>query len=152
MQNLSMRTESLTRVVHFFEHLSPADIVRMGEIYAPDAYFKDPFNEVTGVANIAPIFGEMFESMYEPRFTFVTTVEQGNEAFLTWNMHFRVKKFKPNETMNIHGASHLRFDASGKITHHRDYWDAAEELYAKLPLIGALMRGLKRKLAHNHHE
>jgi steroid delta-isomerase len=27
---------------------------------------------------------------------------------------------------------------------HRDYWDAAEELYEKLPLVGALMRWLKR--------
>ena len=26
---------------------------------------------------------------------------------------------------------------------HRDYWDAAEELYEKLPLLGALMRWLK---------
>jgi len=28
---------------------------------------------------------------------------------------------------------------------HRDYWDAAGELYAKLPLIGAVMRWLRRR-------
>jgi len=28
---------------------------------------------------------------------------------------------------------------------HRDYWDAAEELYEKLPGIGAFMRFLKRR-------
>jgi len=28
---------------------------------------------------------------------------------------------------------------------HRDYWDAAEELYEKLPVIGALMRWLKKR-------
>jgi hypothetical protein len=27
---------------------------------------------------------------------------------------------------------------------HRDYWDAAEELYEKLPLLGSLMRWWKR--------
>jgi steroid delta-isomerase len=27
---------------------------------------------------------------------------------------------------------------------HRDYWDAAEELYEKLPVLGALMRWLKQ--------
>jgi hypothetical protein len=27
---------------------------------------------------------------------------------------------------------------------HRDYWDAAEELYEKLPVLGGLMRFLKR--------
>ncbi|WP_413888997.1 hypothetical protein [Candidatus Aalborgicola defluviihabitans] len=33
----------------------------------------------------------------------------------------------------------------GRILDHRDYWDAAEELYEKLPLLGGLMRWLKRR-------
>jgi steroid delta-isomerase len=30
---------------------------------------------------------------------------------------------------------------------HRDYWDAAGELYEQLPVIGSLMRWLKRRIA-----
>ena len=47
----------------------------------------------------------------------------------------------------IHGGSHLRFAPDGRIAEHRDYWDAAEELYAKLPVIGALMRWLRARAA-----
>ena len=47
----------------------------------------------------------------------------------------------------MRGGSHLRFDAQGRIALHRDYWDAAEELYEKLPVLGALMRWLKRQRA-----
>jgi len=36
-------------------------------------------------------------------------------------------------------------DAQGRVTLHRDYWDAAEELYEKLPWVGGLMRWLKRR-------
>jgi hypothetical protein len=36
-------------------------------------------------------------------------------------------------------------DAQNLIVVHRDYWDAAEELYEKLPWLGGLMRWLKRK-------
>jgi hypothetical protein len=43
--------------------------------------------------------------------------------------------------------SHLKFAADGRVVYHRDYWDAAEELYMKLPAIGTLMRGLRRMLA-----
>jgi hypothetical protein len=32
-----------------------------------------------------------------------------------------------------------------RISLHRDYWDAAEELYEKLPWVGALMRWLKKR-------
>jgi hypothetical protein len=28
---------------------------------------------------------------------------------------------------------------------HRDYWDAAEELYEKLPVLGSVMRWLKAR-------
>jgi hypothetical protein len=33
------------------------------------------------------------------------------------------------------------------VAYHRDYWDAAEELYEKLPVLGGLMRFLKRRAA-----
>jgi hypothetical protein len=47
----------------------------------------------------------------------------------------------------IHGSSHVRFDANGRVIYHRDYWDAANELYAKLPIIGTLMKFLAKKMA-----
>ncbi len=40
----------------------------------------------------------------------------------------------------IRGVSHLKFDASGRVCWRRDYWDAAEEFYAKRPVIGGLIR------------
>jgi steroid Delta-isomerase len=143
-----MRSQALINAIHFFEHLSPADIARMNALYTEGASFKDPFNNVTGVEKIAPIFGDMFEAMHEPRFKVHNAVEQGAQAFLTWDFTFRVKKFKPNDTMIIHGASHLRFAPDGRIEMHRDYWDAAEELYSKLPIIGAIIRRLSKKFAH----
>jgi len=47
----------------------------------------------------------------------------------------------------IRGVTHLKFGTDGKVNYHRDYWDAAEELYMKLPVIGRLMRGLRKILA-----
>ena len=57
-----------------------------------------------------------------------------------------MRAYKPDVVQKIHGASHLKFDTTGRIAYHRDYWDAADELYAKLPLIGPVMRYLKRRL------
>ena len=55
-----------------------------------------------------------------------------------------MRRFNPSEQC-IRGGSHLVLAADGRITLHRDYWDAAEELYEKLPAVGALMRFLKRR-------
>jgi len=47
----------------------------------------------------------------------------------------------------IRGATHLHFAPDGRVRLHRDYWDAAEELYEKLPVVGTLVRLLRRRAA-----
>lgn len=139
--------EAVTRVVAFFEHLAPADIAAIGSIYAPDARFKDPFNEVRGVQPIQQIFEHMFVALENPRFVVTGRVVQGQQCFLTWDFLFAFKNFHRGVPQTVRGASHLVLDAQGMIVLHRDYWDAAEELYEKLPLVGALMRWLRRRAA-----
>ncbi|MDZ7591505.1 MAG: nuclear transport factor 2 family protein [Rubrivivax sp.] len=133
------------RIVALFEHLAPADLPRLVEIYTPDAHFKDPFNEVQGVAAITRIFEHMFKALDGPRFLIRDVIVQGDQCFLGWDFVFRMKRFNGAEQV-IHGATHLRLAADGRIAVHRDYWDAAEELYEKLPAVGALMRWLRRRV------
>lgn len=135
----------VARVVTFFEQLSPADLARIGELYTPNARFKDPFNDVTGVIPIRQVFEHMYCALDQPRFVVCDIVAEGDQCFLTWAFRFRFKRFSPNAEQVVHGGSHLRFAADGRIALHRDYWDAAEELYEKLPALGALMRWVKRR-------
>ncbi len=132
------------RVIDFFEQLQPAHVQRMAELYADDATFKDPFNEVHTRQGIERIFSHMFTSLDGPRFQIRDVVQQADQCFLTWDLHFRLKRHTGDEQL-IRGATQIRFAADGRIALHRDWWDAAEELYEKLPLLGPLMRWLKRR-------
>ena len=140
-----MNTDAaLERVVRFYETITPATLAaQLGAVYAPGARFKDPFNEVQGLAPIGAIFVHMFEQVDNPRFVVTTRVAQDGQAFLTWDFLFTMKRFSKAQQC-IRGATHLVFNAEGLVEVHRDYWDAAEELYEKLPLLGALMRWLRR--------
>lgn len=134
----------MQRVVDFFETLTLESAqCELPRIYTRDAYFKDPFSEVSGLDKITPIFKHMFKQVENPRFAVTSTVLQGNSAFMTWNFLFHMKRFSRDEQC-IRGATHFRFDAEGLVNYHRDYWDAAEELYEKLPVLGSMMRGLKQ--------
>lgn len=133
----------LERLVQFYENLSEASLAQLPAIYARDAQFKDPFNEVRGIAPVTAIFRHMYEQVDEPRFVVNTRVLQEADAFLVWDFTFRMKRFS-RAPQCIRGATHIRFDDTGAVAIHRDYWDAAEELYEKLPLLGSLMRWLKR--------
>jgi ketosteroid isomerase-like protein len=132
------------RVVEFFESLERGDLQRIDTIYVADATFKDPFNDVRGVPAIEAIFEHMFDALREPRFIVRDAITEGDQCLLTWDFTFRFRRFIDAPQL-VRGATHLRFDPAGRVAMHRDYWDAAEELYEKLPLIGVLMRWLKRR-------
>jgi ketosteroid isomerase-like protein len=133
----------LEPLIRFFEQIDPSNVCQLSQVYTPDAFFKDPFNEVRGIDAITHIFLHMFDQVDSPRFIITNSVIQGEQAFLTWDFLFRMKRFSAEEHC-IRGATHVRFAADGRVNFHRDYWDAAEELYEKLPLLGSLMRALKR--------
>jgi len=143
----AMNDPRLARLKEFFEALSPASLAQLGEIYAPDARFKDPFNEVIGVPAIRAIFEGMYRQVDQPRFVVTRSFAQGDDAFLAWDFFFRFKGDAGRE-QTIRGATHIQFSVDGRVVLHRDYWDAAEELYEKLPLVGSLMRWLKRRARH----
>ncbi len=136
----------VAQVIDLYESLVPADLPALRGLYAPEARFKDPFNDVQGVPAIARIFDHRFRTLDGPRFAVRDTVLDGDLLFLTWDFHFRTRGAGAR-ALSVHGASRLRFDGQGRVADHRDYWDAAEELYEKLPLIGALMRWLKKRAA-----
>lgn len=140
-----MRAEThrrLSALVEWYETLTPESLGRIGELYAANAWFKDPFNEVSGRESIQRIFAHMFEQLREPRFRVTDRIADEHGAFLAWEFRFGAGR----RSFLVRGATHLRFNARGKVAYHRDYWDAAEELYAKLPVLGSLMRYLQRRL------
>ena len=133
----------LAPLTRYYETLTLESVALLGEHYAADAEFKDPFNEVRGLDAIARIFRHMFIQVANPRFVVIEHFTSDAGAMLLWEFHFLTRGALP-QSLSARGATHLRFDVAGKVILHRDYWDAAEELYAKLPLLGILMRGLQR--------
>ena len=139
---------ALERLVRFYESIDRHTVRQeLAAVYAPEARFKDPFNEVLGVDAITAIFEHMFEQVDQPRFVVTTRMQQGAEALLVWEFQFSMKRFRRGQQC-IRGASHVAFDDAGMVTMHRDYWDSGEELYEKLPLLGLWARCLKRLFQH----
>lgn len=135
----------LDTLIDFFESLSPERVSRLGELYADQVYFKDPFNEVHTLAQVQAIFKHMYLALEQPRFVVTNRIQDGQQCFVIWNFEFYFKRRPAAGLQTIRGGSHIRFDESGRVVYHRDYWDAAEELYEKLPVLGGLMRWLKKR-------
>lgn len=134
-------------VAAYFETLTPALVADLGQFYAPQARFKDPFNEVQGLHEVKRIFEHMYVALEAPHFVITGSMVDGAQAFLTWDFKFTFRRFDTQNLQTIRGGTHLQYDLNGLITLHRDYWDAAEELYEKLPVLGGVMRWLKARAA-----
>jgi ketosteroid isomerase-like protein len=133
----------VARLIQVFEALCADDVAGLGDFYTEQAYFKDPFNEVNGLAAVKRIFKHMFDTLDQPRFVVHDAMAEGEQCLLTWDFLFNAR----GHAYTVRGSSHLRFAADGRVAYHRDYWDVAEELYEKLPVLGLLMRWLRRRLA-----
>jgi hypothetical protein len=141
-----MNTRQATQnLATFFEALSPQSVSQLHTVYDAQARFKDPFNEVQGLPEIERIFRHMYVALDQPHFVVTGQVVDGTQAFLTWEFRFRFKRFDTTTLQAVRGASHVVFNEQGLVTVHRDYWDAAEELYEKLPVLGGVMRWLKKR-------
>jgi SnoaL-like domain len=131
-----------------FEGLTLSGVDALAKLYAVDARFKDPFNDVQGRGAIAHIFRHMFSQVDEPKFVVTALIAKAGtedrlaQIFMRWDFAFVAR----GKAQTIHGATHFELDAAGLITLHRDYWDAAEELFEKIPVLGSILRWLKSKL------
>ena len=137
--------EVLTTYQQLFENLDPHTMAQQfGEVFAPQVYFKDPFNEIKGRAKLVGLFEHMFTTLHEPMFRIHHKAGTGNTGYLEWRFYF---KLKPNQAVKqINGMSKIVIDEQGWVIVHIDYWDSGEYVYHQVPVIGALTRWVAKKL------
>lgn len=135
---------ALARFRRFYDEFSPAWVVRLEELYAPGFAFKDPFHEVHGdFATLRRYFTRVL-ALAESRFIVEDVATGADGSYVRWRWEW---KRKPTDTLRVvPGVTHLRLDAAGQITYHRDLFDAAEGFYESLPVVGSLLRAIKRRV------
>jgi steroid delta-isomerase len=134
--------QRLQAYAEFFEHLKPEDLQRFDRVFSETARFKDPFNDVRGLAGIQRVFAHMFEQCTEPRFHVTDWCGSAERGFLQWRFEYSLGRAA--KRYRIEGLSRVCFDGEGLVSEHIDYWDPAEQLYSRLPVLGGLL-GLVRK-------
>jgi len=131
----------LDALVNWYESLTPETISSLSEIYHEDARFRDPFNDVYGHEAIAGIFQHMFKTTKDPLFRITATQKEGATAWVSWTFGLVLR----GKVLSIDGVTRLGFGDDGRVIDHRDFWDATDLIEA-FPLVGGILRFLKRRL------
>lgn len=118
-------------------------------LVAKDVHFRDPFNDCRGRERYRAVLDDMFRNLKQLRFC----VDQASGVWLNGDGPNRTGLIKWTLSAELHhkpwrveGCSEIRFDPDGLVVSHYDYWDAAAGLYERFPVVGVLLRALRRRI------
>jgi len=108
-----------------------------------DIRFKDPINELSGIDAFHRLLVKTLNDVKDPKFQVTHRVWSDDVLFLRWSFQGEVKGLNH---WSVEGMSEVYFDERGFVCQHIDHWDASEQFYAKLPIIGPIIRLIRRRL------
>lgn len=140
--------QALDRFAAFFSSFAADRIERLLEAtYADDVWFDDTLKTLRGRPALAEYLREAAGAVADCRVTVEDrTRTEAGEYLLRWKMMIRFRHLRRGVATWSVGVSHLRFDARGRVVYQQDYWNAADGLYQYIPLLGRLIRWVKRRL------
>ncbi len=140
-----MKRERAAAYIAFLEALTAERLPELSAYLAPQARFADPFNDVTGREAVIRVFAKIFEDLTEVDFAGRDLACGEAACFFAWRLRGRLRR--SGKPIAFEGVTELRLDAEGRIAAHIDHWDAASQLYARVPVLGSLLAVLRRRLS-----
>lgn len=135
---------SLDHYIALLESLSPANLGQLRELVCDDIHFSDPFNDIVGVDEYLALLNEMFDRLDDVHFRVHEVSREGMVAHLYWAYS---ASSQLTGQLAFQGTSRIVLAENGRVARHQDFWDSAV-VYGRLPLIGSLMRWLKKRTAY----
>ena len=141
--------EALERFQRFFSDLTPERVTReCAQVYAADAILHDTLVTHRGIDEILPYFRKTAERAAGVRVTIDQSLREGPDFYIRWTMEITWRGFNQGRATRSVGMSQLRFNPEGKVVLHHDFWDAASGFFVHLPVLGPLIRWIKRRVAN----
>lgn len=142
----------MTRIDTFcsiYRDLTKISSEDLGQIYTTDVTFIDPIDKHEGLAEVKAYFDQLLSRAQSCQFEIfnVAACEPNADEVsyvLTWQMNLTLDK--PNKSIQLQGTTLLKENDSG-FYYHRDYYDLGEMIYEHIPLLGTVVRAIKRRLA-----
>jgi hypothetical protein len=79
------------------------------------------------------------------QFTYLDDQIAENAATITWRMRFSHKRLNGGGAIELKGVTIIRF--TDRIYFHEDYYDLGAMVYQHIPMLGALIRHINRRLS-----
>jgi hypothetical protein len=150
---------AITKFESFYTDLASMKIEELADLYSKDVTFVDPIAAHSGITAVEAYFTKLLHNAKYCSFT-IHSIEQtisiptdsesksttdGSGYLVTWKMSFTSARINKGQPIHVDGVSQLKIK-NNKITYHRDYYDLGQMIYENIPLLGRLIKRIKRTL------
>ena len=115
------------------------------QVYAPDVVFVDPIHRIEGIDALEAYLSVMYSNVHSCQFEYQKQTLKEGQASIRWVMRFRHKKLGGGKEIEVRGATFVEFH--DRIFLHEDFFDVGSMLYEHIPVMGAGVRFLKRRIS-----
>jgi hypothetical protein len=136
-------SEIIERFSTTWRDLSADKVDTLGRVYTHNAVFVDPFHRLEGLVAIQNYAAHMYENLISSEFAFAAKHQIGDEVYLRWTMTVCHKRLRGGEPVVVPGMTYLKLSGD-KVSYHEDYYDGGALIYENIPLLGGLIRLVKR--------
>ena len=140
---LSMTPSLLDDFCQIYQSLNKHKLALLKQIYSDDVVFIDAMHEINGLDALTEYFEHLYANVEYCHFNINHIIEQEGQACIVWEMEYAHPKLNRGKCISVDGISHLTF--TDKIVIHRDYLDLGQMLYEQLPLLGPLIKTIKKR-------
>lgn len=142
-----IETGAKERFMQLWKNFTPEYLsANVTSVYAANAWFNDTVRTITNHADLAHYMSETAGRVASCRIEFLNIMHVEGSYFSRWKMIIQPDEKKPNDIWESYGISHLRFNESGQVVLHQDYWDSAGGLHDHLPGVGWILRNIRARL------
>lgn len=138
---------TIEKFSQFYTDLASMQIDALKDIYSADVKFIDPIASHDGLASVEHYFGKLLKNAKYCEFDIHNKLPTGNQGYIVnWTMRFTSKRINKGKPVSVDGISMLTLE-NDKIVFHRDYYDLGQMVYEHVPLLGRIIKKIKRGLS-----
>ena len=142
---MSTMPSVIDRFFDYYTTLDNQSPLELAALYHPEAELIDPFGTHQGLYALQRYFTHLLTNVEHCRFSIDSPLSEGQRFAVSWTMHWSHPRISKGDTLALPGCSIVDVH-DNLIIRQRDYYDAGEMVYEHLPLLGWLVRGVKRRV------
>lgn len=135
------------RTMDFFSALNKDTLQLIETFYDEAVEYSDPLGRGSGRTGLHRHYIRFFKYISRIRYEFGPITVDGKQVSVQWTAFFRHSKLNGGRDNSLRGSTWLEFGgAEDKVIRFNEYFDVGELAYENLPVLGFIVRTVKRVL------